>query len=71
MPSDRIIACIDHGVYGVSPEACPLCPVCDQPMWKGERITLQTVDTGPHSRELLRLVHSQCSSYYDEDSDDD
>jgi hypothetical protein len=39
----NLIQCIDYGVYGVAPEDCPLCPCCDQPMWVGEGITLQTV----------------------------
>lgn len=66
----NLIACIDHGVYGVSPHACPLCPVCDQPMFVGETITLQTVDCGPGNADLLRLVHSHCVEE-DEDEDDE
>lgn len=62
-----IIECIDHGVYGVSPDRCPLCPECDQPMWKGEGVTLQTVDNdwGP---DLLRLVHTEC--VHDDEDDE-
>lgn len=64
----KLISWVDHGVYGVAPEDCPLCPCCDQPMFVGERITLQTVDCGP-SPDLLRLVHSSCVE--DEDDFDD
>lgn len=67
----RIISCIDHGVYGVKPEDCPLCPCCDQPMWVGEDITLQTVDAGPGGSDLLRLVHTHCVNDDDEDGGDD
>lgn len=66
----KLISCIDHGVYGVSPHACPLCPECDQPMFVGERITLQTVDCGPGEPDLLRLVHSSCVDDEDDDGDD-
>lgn len=65
----NIIQCVDHGVYGVAPEDCPLCPCCDQPMWVGEQLTLQTVDSGPHNPDLVRLVHSACV-HEDEDDDD-
>lgn len=67
----NLIQCIDHGVYGVSPEDCPLCPCCDQPMWVGEGITLQTVDCGPGHQDLLRLVHSECVDGDDEEGDDE
>lgn len=63
----NIIQCIDHGVYGVDPERCPLCPECDQPLWLGEAVTLQTVHTRPHEPDLLRLAHTSCV----EDDDDE
>lgn len=66
----NLISCIDHGVYGVSPEDCPLCPGCDQPMWVGEQITLQTVDCGPGNADLLRLIHSDCIDDGEDDDDD-
>lgn len=66
----KIIECIDHGVYGVDPEDCPLCPCCDQPLWYGEGITLQTVDAGPGNQDLVRLVHSACVNDDDEDEDE-
>ncbi|RWB40476.1 MAG: hypothetical protein EOQ44_25395 [Mesorhizobium sp.] len=65
----NLIQCIDHGVYNVRPDDCPLCPCCDQPLWAGERITLQTVDAGPGHPDLLRLVHTGCVD--DEDDSDD
>ncbi len=67
---NQIIECIDHGISGVSPEDCPCCPKCDQPIWAGERITLQTVDAGPGHPDLVRLVHSECSEWAEEDEDD-
>lgn len=60
MPMNDLISCVSHGAYGVEPERIPCCPVCDQPMWKGERITLQTCDSGPGNPDLLRLIHSEC-----------
>jgi hypothetical protein len=66
----NLIYCTDHGVYGVKPEDCPLCPICDQPMWSGERINLQTIDCGPGQADLLRLVHSDCVGTDDEDEED-
>ena len=66
-----IIECIDHGVYGIDPEDCPLCPCCDMPMFLGERITLQTVDCGPINRDLLRIVHSDCVEGHEDGNDDD
>lgn len=67
--TDQIIACVSHGVYGVQPQDCPCCPICDQPMWKGERITLQTVDAGPGNPDLLRLVHYYCDMPDEEDDE--
>ncbi len=66
----NIITCISHGVYGVEPEACPLCPECDQPMWVGEPLELQTVDAGPRHPDLVRLVHHSCVND-DEEWDDE
>jgi hypothetical protein len=66
--SDNIISCVSHGAYGVDPEKIPLCPECDQPMWVGEQITLQTCDVGPGEADLVRLIHSRCED--DGESDD-
>jgi len=62
----EIITCVSHGIYDVPPEEIPPCPICDQPMFKGERINLQTCDAGPGHPDLLRLVHGEC-----EDDDDE
>jgi hypothetical protein len=56
-----LISCVDHGVYGVDPGDIPCCPICDQPMQKGEPINLQTCDAGPGNPDLLRLVHAACA----------
>ena len=66
---NKIISCIDYGVYGVDPEKCPCCPECDQPIWLGERITLQTVEAVGHG-DLVRLIHTDCSEWGDEDEDE-
>lgn len=66
-----LIQCIDHGVYGVRPEDCPLCPCCDMPLHAGEGITLQTCDAGPGNADLMRLVHTRCVKEEDEDGDDE
>mgnify|MGYP001576911678 CR=1 FL=1 len=65
--SRDMISCVDHGVYDIAADDIPCCPVCDQPMQKGERITLQTCDAGPGHPDLLRLVHSECVENDDED----
>ncbi len=62
--------CVEHGVHDISPEDCPLCPICDQPLWASERINLQTVDAGPGNPDLVRLVHTECSPWYEEDEDE-
>jgi len=71
MADTRLITCISHGVYGVDPIECPCCPICDQPLWAGERITLQTCDAGPGNPDLLRLVHYECDSPEDDEDDDE
>ncbi len=63
--SRDLISCVDHGVYGIEPENIPCCPICDQPMQKGERINLQTCDAGTNP-DLLRLVHAECAEGNDE-----
>lgn len=65
-----LVSSVYHGKYGVDPEDIPLCPLCDQPMWAGERIELQTCDAGPGHPDLLRLVHADCESSEDEDDED-
>lgn len=69
--SHQIIRCISHGVYGVEPEDCPLCPLCDQPMWANEPLTLQTVDAGHGNPDLVRLVHYACENEEDDEDDED
>ena len=69
--SNRLVHCIDHRVYAVSPGDSPLCPLCDQPIRAGDRFNLQTVALGPGEADLLRLVHTECVEDEDEDEDGD
>ena len=69
--SDKIIQSVFHGAYGVDPSDIPCCPICDQPMWLGERIELQTCDAGPAHPDLLRIVHYDCANPDEEDEDDE
>lgn len=68
---DRPIKLYDHGVYGVDPERIPCCPVCDQPMWKGEDLALQECDVGPGQQDMVRLTHLSCVSGDEDDDEED
>ena len=70
MPSEREIQCVAHGVYGVPPEMIPCCPICDQPMWKGEPLELQWCDMGPGQQDCARLVHYECGNPPEDDEED-
>lgn len=69
--SEREIACVAHGVYGVAPEEIPCCPICDQPMVKGEPLELQWCDQGPGQSDAARLVHYHCAEADDDEDEDD
>lgn len=62
-----LIDTVDHGVYGVDPGEIPCCPVCDQPMIEGEKLTLQTCDADGFGADLVRLIHSTCSQWYEDE----
>lgn len=66
---ERDIACVFHGRYGVPVEQIPCCPICDQPMCKGEPLQLEYCDAGRLGEpDLVRLVHYECANE-DEDGD--
>ena len=60
--TSKYIHSVYHGAYNIDPADIPCCPVCDQPMWAGERIELQACDAGPGNPDLLRLVHYDCAN---------
>lgn len=67
MMADRDISCVFHGRYGVSPADIPCCPICDQPMVKGESLQLEYCDMGPGHPDAARLVHYHCGNEDDDD----
>jgi hypothetical protein len=64
------IQSVFHGKYGVAPDAIPCCPICDQPMQKGELLELQWCDQGPGQPDCARLVHYACENSDDDDEED-
>jgi len=68
--NEKHIQCISEGVYGVDITHVPLCYMCDQPMFKGESLTLQYIDAGPGHSDLVALVHTDCECD-EEDWDDE
>lgn len=60
---------LGHWELDIPPEDMPLCPLCDQPLFRGEEFVMGVVH---HSMEsVCCLVHLHCAQNEIEDEEED